>query len=165
MIEFEKITTEEQIKTFAKTADEIWHEYFGFIITEEQINYMLDKFQSFDAVKKQIEDGYEYYFLRTLSDGKIAGYTGICVNDEELFLSKLYIKKEYRNSGLGRKTFEFLKTFKAPKIRLTVNKYNDSTIAAYQKWGFSTVDSVVTDIGRGYVMDDYILEYSPLSKG
>ena len=45
------------------------------------------------------------------------------------------------------------------KIRLTVNKYNQYTIDAYNKWGFKTVDSVVTDIGNGFVMDDYIMEY------
>ena len=46
------------------------------------------------------------------------------------------------------------------KIRLTVNKYNANTIKAYKKWGLNTVESTVTDIGDGFVMDDYIMEYS-----
>ena len=46
------------------------------------------------------------------------------------------------------------------KIQLTVNKNNINTIKAYEKWGFKTIDSVVTDIGYGFVMDDYIMEYS-----
>ena len=45
-------------------------------------------------------------------------------------------------------------------IRLTVNKYNKNTISAYNKWGFRTIDSVVTDIGEGFVMDDFIMEWN-----
>ena len=46
------------------------------------------------------------------------------------------------------------------KIKLTVNKNNTNTIKTYEKWGFKQIDSVVTDIGCGFVMDDYIMEYS-----
>lgn len=46
----------------------------------------------------------------------------------------------------------------AKKIQLTVNKHNINSINAYKKWGFKTIDSVVTDIGSGFVMDDYIME-------
>ena len=44
------------------------------------------------------------------------------------------------------------------KIRLTVNKHNDNSIAAYKKMGFETIDSVKTDIGGGYYMDDFVME-------
>ena len=46
------------------------------------------------------------------------------------------------------------------EIRLTVNKYNQNTIYAYLKWGFKTIDAVVTDIGSGFVMDDYIMSWN-----
>ena len=41
---------------------------------------------------------------------------------------------------------------------LTVNKYNDLGIRAYEGTGFVTIDAVETDIGEGYIMDDYIME-------
>ena len=43
-------------------------------------------------------------------------------------------------------------------IYLTVNKYNSGSIEVYKKLGFTVADQVVTDIGGGYVMDDYIME-------
>ena len=95
MINFTKITTDSQLKTFAKIANDVWHEYFSFLLSPEQIDYMVARFQSYEAVKTQIADGYEYYFLE--KDGKIAGYTGFCPKISELFLSKLYILKEHRN--------------------------------------------------------------------
>ena len=41
---------------------------------------------------------------------------------------------------------------------LTVNKYNELGIRAYEGTGFETIDSVETDIGGGFIMDDYIME-------
>ena len=77
-----------------------------------------------------------------------------------MFLSKLYISRDYRHRGIGTVAFEKIKELSGGKnIRLTVNKQNSNSIAAYEKWGFKTIDSVVTDIGSGFVMDDYIMEY------
>ena len=40
----------------------------------------------------------------------------------------------------------------------TVNKHNDLAIRAYRAKGFQTIDAVETDIGNGFVMDDFIME-------
>ncbi|CCY62509.1 c_GCAxxG_C_C family protein [Clostridium sp. CAG:967] len=155
---FEKV---KNIKELASLASCIWHEYWTCILSPEQIDFMVENFQSEHAIKNQIEnENYTYYFI--VSDGEKAGYFGISDKKEYLFLSKLYIKKEYRNKGLGTEAFEKIKQLSQHKpIRLTVNKYNINTIKAYEKWGFKTVDAVVTDIGSGFVMDDFIMEMKP----
>lgn len=154
MAEFKKVN---DIKELASLASSIWHEYWTCILTPEQIDYMVENFQSEKAIKNQIEnENYTYYFI--IKDGAKAGYFGISDKKEYLFLSKLYIKKEYRHQGLGKKAFEKIKELANDKpIRLTVNKYNTNTINAYKKWGFKIIDAVVTDIGSGFVMDDYIM--------
>ena len=45
-------------------------------------------------------------------------------------------------------------------IYLTVNKYNTPSYEIYLHLGFKVIDAVVNDIGNGYVMDDYIMEYT-----
>lgn len=66
MLTFEKILSDEQIKNTALLADQIWHQHFIGIIPEGQIDYMIEKFQSYRAIKAQLSDGYEYYgFLLT----------------------------------------------------------------------------------------------------
>lgn len=154
MTEFKKVN---DIKELASLASSIWHEYWTCILTPEQIDYMVENFQSEKAIKNQIEnENYTYYFI--IKDGAKAGYFGISDKKEYLFLSKLYLKKEYRHQGLGKKAFEKIKELANDKpIRLTVNKYNTNTINAYKKWGFEIIDAVVTDIGSGFVMDDYIM--------
>ena len=174
MLTFNKVE-QNQIKELASLADAIWHEYWTCILSPEQIDYMVENFQSEKAIKNQIEnENYTYYFIEiktlslTFSPGekianitsKYIGYFGISHKKDYLFLSKLYIKKEFRHQGIGAKAFEKIKELAVDKpIRLTVNKYNTNTIKAYKKWGFKTIDSVVTDIGSGFVMDDYIMEH------
>lgn len=150
---------ENEINELAELASEIWHEYWPCILTAEQIDYMVEKFQSKKAIKEQIKnENYTYYFIKV--DNEIAGYVGVSDKKDYLFLSKLYIRKEFRHQGFGRLAFNEIKNLGFKKIRLTVNKYNKNTINAYLKYGFKTIDSVVSDIGCGFVMDDYIMEYN-----
>lgn len=161
MVEFIEIKKEE-IKSLARLAKEIWFEYWGIILTIEQIEYMVEKFQSETAIENQYKnEKYTYWFMN--NDGKNIGYFGLSEREKYLFLSKLYIIKDYRGKGIGHKAFDKIKEIAKEKnykfIRLTVNKYNSNTIAAYKKWDFKIIDSVVTDIGSGFVMDDYIMQY------
>lgn len=153
----------EKIKELAVLSNEIWHEYWPCILSAEQIDYMVDKFQSERALNEQIENEcYSYYFID--DNNEHLGYFGISSkNKDYLFLSKLYLKKECRHLGYGKKVFEEIKLIAKNlgynKIQLTVNKNNLNTINAYLKYGFKTIDSVVSDIGNNFVMDDYIMEY------
>lgn len=148
--------------TLAALAREIWREYWPFLLSEEQISYMVEKFQSEKALARQMtEENYRYYFID--ADGEHAGYFGIAGKRDHLFLSKLYIKDGFRHQGLGACAFEKIKQLAAgagyDKIRLTVNKNNKNAIEAYFKYGFKIIARDVTDIGGGFVMDDYIMEY------
>lgn len=154
--------TETEIKEVADLATEIWHQHFIPIIGEAQVDYMVEKFQSYPAISKQInEDGYEYF--RLYLDDIFAGYTGVHAENGTLFLSKLYIKKDCRGQRLASHAFDFLielcKERNLKKIWLTCNKYNNNTLAVYNHLGFIITDEQVADIGNGFVMDDYILTF------
>lgn len=161
-IEFTKVETGEQMERLACMADRVWHEYFTIILKPEQIDYMVDKFQSVPAIKEQMKNGYVYYFI--MAEGQYAGYTGIHkeTQEERLFLSKLYIMKEHRKKGIASAAFEFLKDLcmkeSLRSIYLTVNRFNLDTIEVYKAKGFRIIKEQVTSIGNGYVMDDYVME-------
>lgn len=156
-----KADTDAQLQDIASLANIIWHEHFTPIIGTGQVEYMVDKFQSVPALKSQLEDGYEYYQL--FDGGEFCGYCGIHPENGKLFLSKLYIKKDCRGRHLATKAFNFLKDLCIGRglasIWLTCNKHNDNSLSVYRHFGFVTVDTQVADIGNGYVMDDYIMEY------
>lgn len=156
-----EIKTPQEVQALADMAGKIWHEFFPGIISEEQIDYMVDKFQSFRAMTDQITNhGYHYHVLEV--DGQPMGYTGWNIEDGKMFLSKVYLKKEARGKGYSSIIFRFLEEQArergAHAIWLTVNKYNDHSIAVYQHKGFQTVRTQEADIGGGFIMDDYIME-------
>ncbi|MEQ9217070.1 MAG: GNAT family N-acetyltransferase [Cyclobacteriaceae bacterium] len=162
MLTFKPVQSDDEVEIVAQLAREIWTEYFTPMIGAGQVNYMLANMQSFGPMKKQLAEGYEYYQI--LNDATPVGY--ICIKPEEdwLFLSKLYLLKSARGSGLGKQAFQFIlqqaSDRSLEKIWLTVNKQNVDTIKAYQKWGFEIVGEPVADIGGGFVMDDYRMEKS-----
>lgn len=161
---FVRVSSQEQIEELAQLADEVWHQHFASILSPEQIDYMVDKFQSEHAMKEQMErEGYEYYFISV--GGVNKGYVGIREDGDRLFLSKLYILQRYRGHGYASRAFEFLKEICRERglraVWLTVNRHNDDTIAIYKKKGFVVTEEKVTDIGEGFVMDDYFMEMLP----
>ncbi len=153
----------DDVEELAALADIIWHQHFRGIISDEQIEYMIENFQSQKAMTNQLLNmGYEYYFFNV--DGENQGYFAIQEQREEnlMFISKVYLKKEFRGRGYARKAFEFIeneaKNRGLKKTRLTVNRHNDDTIAIYKKLGMYIADEKAADIGNGFVMDDYIFE-------
>ncbi|MDO5398541.1 MAG: GNAT family N-acetyltransferase [bacterium] len=160
MTEFIAINTPEEFDSLAELASEIWHEHFTSIIGEAQVEYMLEHFQSSAAMQEQVRnDGYSYYCV--CDGGEVCGYCAICPHEDYMYLSKFYMRADFRRKGIGRKMMDFIagETKKAglPKIRLNVNKYNFA-IDVYKRLGFSITADEVNDIGNGFVMDDYVME-------
>jgi len=109
---------------------------------------------------------FHYYLIHrqyAAAGGAAVGYLGFRREDAVMFLSKLYLRKSARGLGLGARAMDFLREHAREQgmraIRLTVNKHNTTAIAAYERAGFTRTGKVVTDIGGGYVMDDYAFEF------
>ncbi|MEG0504169.1 MAG: GNAT family N-acetyltransferase, partial [Raoultibacter sp.] len=81
---------------------------------------------------------------------------------KSLFISKIYLFESERRKGYASRTVRFFERLCSMRnleyMFLTVNKHNELALRAYKKLGFETVDAVETDIGNGFVMDDYIME-------
>lgn len=166
MIQFQRAVKLQDFNTIAKLAHKIWHEHYIPIIGKDQVNYMVKKFQTSEAMQKQAQEGYEYYLINYHNDP--VGYLAVEKRNNDLFLSKIYILKEYRGKKIGKEAFKFInnraKALSCNTISLTVNKNNTTAIKAYEKIGFKNVDALVTDIGNGFVMDDYRMVKSLASK-
>jgi ribosomal protein S18 acetylase RimI-like enzyme len=161
--EFLEVTDKAQIEKLAGIAKQIWFEYFPGVVTVEQVDYMIEKYQSVNAITQQIlNDGYQYFLL--LGDGEVLGYIGFKGEADKLFLSKLYLKKESRGKEYFSQMLSFVEKIARERnlkgLYLTVNKHNDNSIGVYCKKGFSVIKEQITDIGNGFIMDDYVMEKS-----
>lgn len=159
------VVTEKQILEVEDAAKRVWHNYYKDIFSTEQIDYMLEKYQSKDALYRQISKGYIYYML--MADNELAGYMCILFQSDCVYLSRLYIKAEYRRQGLARRAINYFDIlFSSPDngydyikiIRLNVERKNSFAINVYEHLGFYKVKSVDKNIGGGFVCNDYVME-------
>ena len=162
MISIQPVKTKDDSQVVAHLAREIWNEHFVPIIGQQQVDYMLDQFQSPHAINSQLQSGFEYYLA--LQDEIAQGYLGLLPDmaTRRMMISKIYIRNSARGYGLGNFLLDFVKQQslerQIEKIWLTVNRHNDATLAWYKRKGFMIVDEVKKDIGNGFYMDDYIME-------
>ena len=149
---------EQEIKEMSEMATAILRDYYDPIIGKEQNDYMLEMFQSEDAIREQLDHGYRYYFVRD-EDGKDLGFVAFYLRENALYLSKLYLYKDQRGKGYARTILEFLKTqakeLDRNRIELNVNRNNDTRFI-YEKLGFTVAWEEKNDIGNGFYMDDYV---------
>ena len=159
--EFVPVFADCDIDRVVTLAQEIWREHYTPIIGSGQVSYMLSQIHNKSTIRNEIDNLSYSYFLIRKQDSDV-GYLGVQVGDESVFLSKIYILSRLRARGVGKAAMEFARGFARShglsKISLTVNKYNFATIEAYQRWGFEKTGAAVSDIGGGYVMDDYLME-------
>jgi GNAT superfamily N-acetyltransferase len=149
------------IRTVAALARETWVSHYTPIIGADQVAYMLEKFQSESAILEQLGSGYAYYLV--MEDGAAAGYFALvpCAAEGRMMLSKIYILPSHQRRGLGRDVIAFALAECARRglrtLWLTVNKRNAGSLAFYEGQGFRQESAVVSDIGGGFVMDDYVM--------
>ena len=148
------VVTAQDVEQTAQMADAIWHEYFTPIIGAEQVAYMLEKFQCVAAMQRQISQENMQYF-RLMRDGVMVGYTGIREEPDALFLSKLYLAKEYRGQGLARQTLNALvqrcRRQGLSKIWLTVNRYNARLLRRIRRWDLSRCRSSAPTLAAAFI--------------
>lgn len=139
-----------------------WPSTYRGIIPEAQIGYMIDRMYSPEAIRRETAAGSPFYLLR--ADGRDAG---ICSFDLEkrgegasAELHKIYLLPAWRGRGIGGWLLAEMaaraKAAGASSMWLRVNKRNFRAQKAYKAAGFANVRAVCTDIGGGFVMDDFV---------
>lgn len=97
-------------------------------------------------------------------ESRVVGYTGGHAEPKtgRFFISKIYLRACGRGRHFASGVIAFYEDLCRKRglraMYLTVNKGNVLGIRAYKGNGFEVIDAVETDIGQGFVMDDYIME-------
>ena len=156
---------EADLPRVAELAGVIWRKHYPGIITPEQIEYMLDLGYSREALRCFIVEEGAGLDLAYVAN-RLAGFAAYYRADshDELKLDKLYVHHDYHGQGVGTRLIAHVEaaatTQGRPTLILNVNKHNAQAIRAYERNGFAVRESVAVDIGRGFVMDDYIMAKS-----
>ena len=137
---------------------EIWHDHYVPMVGQAQVDYMLGRFYTPEALAQQAAEGQQFWLVK--QDEIVCGYLGVTEREAgDYFLNKFYLSTHLQGKGLGEKVFDTLifNYNDLKTIRLQVNINNYKSINFYFKVGFKIEKRFVLDIGEGFMMDDFIM--------
>ena len=153
--------TESDVPLIRDLATRIWHAAYAELLTVEQREYMLQWMYAPHRLAGQIRRGVTYQLA--LAGGGPVGFLAWerLPETTTAHLHKLYLLPEWHGFGLGQQVLREVCAAAIAagclQIELRVNKGNLRAQKAYLRAGFRRVESIVTDIGCGFVMDDFVL--------
>lgn len=153
---------EQDLPELAGLARDIWYRHYPGIISAEQIEYMLARGYTVEAMRAQLAAAGTWWD-KLLLDGKMVAFCACSRREppDVLRVDKLYVDYDLRGRGYGSLLLDHAgkraQELGCRRIRLQVNKSNRSAIEAYRSNGFAIAESVAVDIGGGFVMDDYVM--------
>jgi GNAT superfamily N-acetyltransferase len=160
--QFHSATSDSALLLIQQLAEKIWPTAYTGIISPEQVRYMLDQRYSLAALQADQAAGSRYFFIRHATDPW--GYFSYRDEGDFLFLDKLYLLPNYAGQGQGQMALAFLQDEARRQhkqgIQLRVNRNNANAIRAYLRADFTFLEDRCTDIGNGFQMDDYVMQWS-----
>lgn len=159
-IQLRKASSDDAALIF-EMAKQIWNDHYIHIITQEQIDYMLDWMYSAKSLTEQMNEKAHNFYLIQNNQGAYIGFIAVSGSDGAYFLHKFYILTANQAKGVGTEVFtQILAILNNPHtIRLTVNRKNFKSINFYFKNGFVIEKVEDFDIGNGWLMEDFVMIY------
>lgn len=169
-----EVSDDASLRMISSLGASIWSSTYERLLDRAQIDYMLRKFQSFEAISDQVSNRGYTYLLATIGNRPI-GYCGYRPDGSGgMFLSKIYVLGEFHGKHISSMLLDRVKSVAKSKgmtnINLTVNRQNTHAVEVYKHFGFVVKEDVDTPIGEGFEMNDHIMimnfrcSFQPLSR-
>lgn len=159
-MQIKKLTTEELV-IVQEVAHKTWPNTFRNILSNAQIDYMLEWMYNRDTLIRQAKSGHEFYVFE--NKGVVLGFCGIepfHPDPDSLKIHKLYVLPESQGLGVGKQLIEKSKEVALKNglksVVLNVNRFNNA-VDFYKHLDFIIVKEEDIEIGNGYLMEDYVM--------
>ncbi|UOK43843.1 MULTISPECIES: GNAT family N-acetyltransferase [Flavobacterium] len=156
------IADKNQLSIIRDLAYKIWPDTYGEILSEAQLDYMLENFYAIPALEEQLGKG--HVFLLAKENEVFYGFASYEVNCKsagKTKLHKIYVLPETQGKGLGKLLLSEVEkaALKAGNshVFLNVNRYNNAQ-EFYKRLGFEIIHQEDIEIGNGYLMEDFVME-------
>ena len=157
------IAQKSQLFIIKELAYTIWPVAYGEILSQEQLDYMLDLIYTIESLEKQVDNN--HVFLLVEDDNQFIGFASYELNfgnSNKTKIQKLYVLPEIQGKGIGKNLINYIKQIaidnKNSGLILNVNRFNIAK-EFYLKYGFEITKEIKIDIGNNYIMDDYVMEF------
>lgn len=139
---------------------QVWPQTYSSILTEEQLAYMLDWMYSPSSLANQMDEGATFLLLYD-ADTPIGYASYQALHAGHFKLHKLYVLPTVQGKGAGRyfltDLMQRIKGLGAHTLELQVNRYNKA-VGFYHQLGFTIRETADIEIGKGFYMNDYIMQ-------
>jgi len=139
----------------------VWPQTYASILSQEQIDYMLEMMYSESSLKNQMtEDGCQ--FIIVYENGNPVGFASYSKEKAQRWkLNKIYVLQNQQGKGTGKYVINHIideiKKKGGTALQLQVNRHNKAK-NFYEKLGFVVIEEKDFDIGNGHFMNDYVME-------
>ena len=148
-----------EIDAIQMIADATWRQTYQSILSQDQIDYMLNLMYTKKALEEQFAEGHLFYFA--YNEWDLAGFACLKNVEEDIWkLQKIYVMPLQQGKGVGKALLEFsinkVRSLGANQLLLNVNRNNKARFF-YERNGFAIKENVDINIGNGYFMNDYLM--------
>lgn len=157
MIKIE-LAEQSDIRSISNMAHIIWPNAYGDILSQGQIDFMLEKSYSIEGLAESMVNGQFFYLLK--EDGIAQGFVALRTLEDKIRIEKLYLMPDVQGKGFGKVLIDFASEKAVLKgkgiVELNVNR-NNPAYHFYLKQGFEVIETV--DIPYyDYVLNDYVMQ-------
>jgi diamine N-acetyltransferase len=143
-------------------AERTWPDTFKDILSKTQIRYMLDWMYSLEQLESQFDQG--HHFFMHYEQNSLLGFIGVEQGNpigNAVKIHKIYVLPEAQGKGVGKQLISFVKEkYQSSGMKtlfLNVNRFNKA-VDFYKYLGFSIEYEEDIDIGKGYLMEDFVMK-------
>jgi ribosomal protein S18 acetylase RimI-like enzyme len=135
----------------------VWRSHYRSILSEAQIEYMLEALLSESALLCQLEEAIYRYTLAEW-EGTLAGFIAMRNDPDGAYISKLYTAPALQEKGIGAALLAHAAQglHAGNTLRLNVNRYNRTAVEYYLKRGFR-IERETDDTFGPYILNDYVM--------
>jgi diamine N-acetyltransferase len=154
--------TPSDIEAIIHIAQTTWPATYASIISEAQINFMLDAFYNKGTIAAQLADATQYFFMAE-ENNAVLGYAHIIpypAMPRTYKLSKLYLLPSAQGKQIGKQLLQhceqFLLANHMQALVLNVNRHNPA-VHFYKKMNYHIIQTVDIPLDQ-FWLNDYVMK-------
>jgi ribosomal protein S18 acetylase RimI-like enzyme len=151
--------TAEHFSTIEALARRIVPDFYASFFERATGEYLVESGHTAAALAEQAGRGCRHFFV--MDEERPVGYFSLAPDGADILLSHFYVLRECRGRGLGQLAMEFIDrevmAMGARRIELYVLRENAAAVGLYRKNGYIVAEEVLTRLGNGAVLEDYLM--------
>src|SRR5260221_1777462 len=156
--------TFQDVQLIRQLAEQTFHVTYLPLQPKDKVDYLFDLMYNTSSLTAQMNKGQQFIWEK--DETGYLGYASYEINykdQDKTKIHKIYIMPTAQGKGVGKELVNHIggiaRLNKNTIFLLDVYRHNPA-VRFYEKIGFKKVEEQITEVGNGFVMDDFVMEKS-----